>query len=155
MSLSLGMPFPNAMVKTTIGKKKLFDYQGQDSVLLFVSVPEAFEDVSNKEMENLLTLLPEFEQRSVKIIVMTCDTMIVIEKWLLELKKRTGLEGDFPFPMISDEERTLLSRLGISDSSVHKENGEALPCRSVFIIDKKRLMRFSAFYPVNIHRDFK
>lgn len=89
----LGDEFPNLDVVTNEGPLKLHDYIGS-SWLIFFSHPHDFTPVCTTELARAAKLAPEFNQRNVKMIALSCNdvSMVIINHFydlcnLLKLKK--------------------------------------------------------------------
>jgi 1-Cys peroxiredoxin 6 len=99
-------------------------------------------------------LVPEFDKRNVKLIALSCDSVDSHINWIKDIQHFSNLSGDFPFPIIDDENRELAVKFNMLDKDEIGSKGLPLTCRSVFIIDSNKKLRASLLYPASSGRNF-
>ncbi|XP_067001488.1 peroxiredoxin-6 [Anabrus simplex] len=152
--VNLGDEFPNFKADTTIGPIQFHEWMGDSWAILF-SHPADFTPVCTTELSRVASLVPQFEERGVKVIALSCDSVESHQKWIDDIKsygKHTC--EDFPFPIIADEGRTLAVQLGMLDPSEKDKDGLPLTCRAVFILGPDKRLRLSMLYPATTGRNF-
>ncbi|CAK1588323.1 unnamed protein product [Parnassius mnemosyne] len=151
----LGDIFPNFSANTTEGEIDFHDWLGESWGILF-SHPSDFTPVCTTELARVITLLPEFIKRNVKVIGLSCDTISSHSEWCKDIKSYAGCNDDkkFPFPIIEDKDRLLAAKLGMVDKDELDASGMPLTARAVFIIDPKKKFRLSILYPATTGRNF-
>ncbi|XP_011554832.3 peroxiredoxin-6 [Plutella xylostella] len=150
----LGDVFPNFTAITTEGPIDFYEWLGNSWGILF-SHPSDFTPVCTTELARVITLLPEFEKRNVKVIGTSCDSVTSHEEWCKDIKSYAGYTGaKFPYPIIADADRSLAVRLGMLDGAERDAAGAALPARAVFVVDPSRAFRLALLYPATTGRNF-
>ena len=69
-------------------------------------------------------------------------------------KEKKLLEA-FPFPIIADEKRELIERLGMTDPNELNADGLPMSARAVFIIGPDKRLKLSLLYPASTGRNFE
>ncbi|XP_055682781.1 peroxiredoxin-6 [Lutzomyia longipalpis] len=151
--MNIGDTFPNFTANTTIGEIDFYSWLGSSWGVLF-SHPADFTPVCTTELSRLLTLIPEFAKRNVKIIALSCDSVSTHEKWIDDIKHFGGFSGDFPYPIIDDDRRELAVKLNMLDKDEIGKHGLPVTCRAVFVVDAQKKLRLSILYPATTGRNF-
>lgn len=122
-------------------------------VVLF-SHPADFTPVCTTELGRMAVHNPEFIKRNVKLLAHSCDKLQSHTDWVNDIKSYCrDIPGDFPYPIISDEHRTLAVKLDMIDED-SKDNEElAVTVRALYIIDPNHKMRLSMLYPQSTGRN--
>merc|ERR1712037_336590 len=120
MSLKLGDTFPNLSMKTTWGDLNLYDYLGESWGILF-SHPADYTPVCTTELGAAAKYAPEFKEMNTKLIGLSIDPIADHEGWIKDIQEYNKLQGDFPFPLISDD-RTIATQLGMLDPATTGRN---------------------------------
>ncbi|XP_046587970.1 peroxiredoxin-6 isoform X2 [Neodiprion virginianus] len=150
----LGEIFPNFTANSDIGQIKFHEWIGDSWAILF-SHPNDFTPVCTTELARVAKLIPEFEKRSVKVIALSCNSVKSHIQWIKDIKAYGEItEANFPYPIIEDESRTIVTALGMLDPDEVDSTGLPVSARSVFIIDPKKKMRLSILYPATTGRNF-
>jgi 1-Cys peroxiredoxin 6 len=110
--------------------------------------------VCTTELSRTAQLVPEFGKRNVKLIALSCDSVDSHAGWIKDIQAFGSLSGDFPFPIIDDEQRELAVKLNMLDKDEIGSKGLPLTCRAVFIIDSSKKLRASLLYPASSGRNF-
>ncbi|XP_013418819.1 peroxiredoxin-6-like [Lingula anatina] len=128
--VNLGDVFPNFDAKTTHGDFKFHDWIGDSWAILF-SHPADYTPVCTTELGRVTKLVPEFNKRGVKLIALSCDNVESHKGWIEDIKSYMKDQGDFPYPIISDSDRSLAVSLGMVDPAEKDAAGLPLTCRAV------------------------
>ncbi|XP_075213457.1 peroxiredoxin 6a isoform X2 [Lycorma delicatula] len=122
---------------------------------ILFSHPSDFTPVCTTELSRVAKLVPQFEERNVKPIALSCNSISSHLQWIDDIKSYGGLSiKNFPYPIIADESRDLAVLLGMLDPVEKDSDGLPLTCRSVFIIDSAKKLRLSILYPATTGRNF-
>uniref|UniRef100_A0A646QD42 1-Cys peroxiredoxin n=1 Tax=Hemiscolopendra marginata TaxID=943146 RepID=A0A646QD42_9MYRI len=152
--VNLGDVFPNFKALTTHGEIKFHEWLG-GSWAVFFSHPHDFTPVCTTELALVAKLLPEFQKRGVKLIALSCNDLPCHNFWIKDLASYAELGGaDFPYPIISDENRELAVQLGMIDPAEKDKEGMPLTCRAVFVIGPDKTLKLSMLYPATTGRNF-
>ena len=87
----------------------IFNFQG----ILF-SHPADYTPVCTTELGAAAKYAPEFKEMNTKLIGLSIDPIADHEGWIKDIQEYNKLQGDFPFPLISDD-RTIATQLGMLD----------------------------------------
>ncbi|KAI6243154.1 1-Cys peroxiredoxin [Aphelenchoides fujianensis] len=171
MALRLGDEFPDFAAETSEGPVASFhEWMGQSWVILF-SHPADFTPVCTTELARAAALAPEFARRDVKLAALSCDSADSHRRWIADIREfgerqqkavgrkeagdSSGLSGDgFPFPIIADEERVLIKKLGMEDLDEKNAAGIPLAARAVFVVGPDKKLKLSILYPATTGRNF-
>eukprot|EP01108_Squamamoeba_japonica_P009000 TRINITY_DN8237_c0_g1_i1.p1 TRINITY_DN8237_c0_g1~~TRINITY_DN8237_c0_g1_i1.p1 ORF type:complete len:229 (-),score=115.02 TRINITY_DN8237_c0_g1_i1:49-735(-) len=154
MALRIGDTAPDFEVDTTAGKIKFHEFIGDSWVALF-SHPKDFTPVCTTELGAVSKLEPQFNERGVKLIGLSVDSVDDHKKWLLDVNETQGTE--VKYPMIADKDRVVSKLYGMLDVNTADQvdaKGLPLTVRSFFIIDNNKKVRFIATYPASAGRNF-
>jgi alkyl hydroperoxide reductase subunit AhpC len=102
---------------------------------MLVSHPADFTPVCTTELARLAQLAKPLEERNVKTVCLSVDSLSDHTEWLPDIKKVSGCE--VPFPLIADEKGDIAAKLGLLDEAVDKR----VTVRGVFIIDPEKKVR--------------
>jgi alkyl hydroperoxide reductase subunit AhpC len=147
MTLQLGDTAPNFSASTTEGSLDFYDWSGSDWVILF-SHPKDFTPVCTTELGYLARLKPQLEQRNVRAIGLSVDTLESHRSWSRDIRETQGKEVNFP--VIADPERSVARLYGM----IHPQHDELYTVRTVFVIDPKKKIRLTIAYPQTTGRNF-
>lgn len=154
MRMLLGDTFPNFNANTTEGPIKFHDWVGDCWTILF-SHPRDFTPVCTTELARLVVLYPQFVDRKVKLIGLSCDSVDSHKEWCKDICTVADSSlKTFPFPIIEDENRKVAKLLGMIDKDEVDEKGMPLSARALFIIDPDKKFRLSILYPATTGRNF-
>ena len=107
--------------------------------------PKDFTYVCPTELHAFQEALPEFEKRNTIVIGASCDTAEVHFAWLSTSRDDGGIEG-VTYPIVSDSNRNLSSRLGILDVTNERYDeetgdvtvdGDNVTYRATYLIDEE------------------
>src|SRR3954447_11556672 len=99
MALRLGDVAPDFAAETTEGPVKFHDWLG-DSWGMFFSHPKDFTPICTTELGRLAQLKGEFDQRGVKLIGLSADSLDNHESWSDDIEETQGARPNYP--MIAD-----------------------------------------------------
>lgn len=141
----LGEKFPELIVETTQGEKKLpRDYAGKWFVLF--SHPGDFTPVCTTEFVAFSKLAPEFEKINCELIGLSIDPLESHKKWSEWISEKMNIE--VPFAVISDHTGEISRTLGM----LHPAKGFDT-VRAVFVVDDKGILRLMSYYPQELGRN--
>lgn len=147
MALQLGDTVPNFTQDSTAGPVNLYDYAGDNWVILF-SHPKDFTPVCTTELGAVAKLKPEFDKRGVKVIGLSVDTLESHAGWLKDIEETQGVALNFP--LIADHDRSVANLYNM----IHPNEDNVFTVRSVFVIDPAKKLRLTITYPAPTGRNF-
>lgn len=123
---------------------------------ILFSHPADFTPVCTTELAELVRLAPQFAQKNVKLIALSCDSVESHQKWIADIKCVANSQPDskFPYPIIDDARNALAISLNMLDRDETMKGGKTTTCRAVFIVDHCRKLRASILYPATTGRNF-
>jgi peroxiredoxin 2/4 len=142
----IGDQAPDFTAQTTQGEVTLSAWQEGKWVILF-SHPADFTPVCSTELTEFGRRAKEFEQRGVKLIGISVDSIHSHLAWHQNLGKILGVS--LPFPIIADSTRAVSELYGM----IHPGASATVTVRALFVIDPKRVVRALIYYPLNIGRN--
>jgi thioredoxin-dependent peroxiredoxin len=147
MALQLGDSAPDFEADTTLGKINFYSWLGNSWAVLF-SHPKDYTPVCTTELGATAKLKREFEQRGVKVIGLSVDSLQDHVGWKSDIEQTQGTTVDFP--MIADPELRVANLYGM----IHPNASDRFTVRSVFVIDPKKKIRLTLNYPASTGRNF-
>lgn len=147
MSLQLGDTVPNFTQDSTEGPINLYDYAGNDWVILF-SHPKDFTPVCTTELGAVAKLKPEFAKRGIKVLGLSVDSLASHEGWVNDIEETQGVRLNFP--LLADEDRKVANLYEM----IHPNADNVFTVRSVFVIDPNKKLRLTLTYPAPTGRNF-
>ena len=147
MSLHIGDTAPNFTAATTAGEIELHSWSG-DSWVFFFSHPADFTPVCTTEMGMTAKLAEKFEQRNVKPLGLSTDTVEEHCKWVKDVDETQGVT--LRFPIVADPDLKIARLYDM----IHPDESETAAVRSVFIIDPQNRIRLTMTYPMSVGRNF-
>lgn len=147
MSLHIGDIAPNFTVATTKGEISLHDWAG-DSWVFFFSHPADFTPVCTTEMGMTAKLAAEFDDRNVKPLGLSTDTVEEHLEWVKDVDETQGVT--LSFPIVADPDLEIAKLYDM----IHPDQSETAAVRSVFIIDPTKKIRLVMTYPMSVGRNF-
>ncbi|MBI3856224.1 MAG: peroxiredoxin, partial [Planctomycetes bacterium] len=142
----IGDVAPDFTAQTTQGEVTLSTWQEGKWVVLF-SHPADFTPVCSTELTEFGRRFKEFEQRGVKLIGISVDSIHSHLAWHQNLGKILGVS--LPYPLIADSTRAVSELYGM----IHPGASATVTVRALFVIDPKRVVRALIYYPLNIGRN--
>jgi len=142
----IGDQAPDFTAQTTQGEVTLSTWSEGKWVVLF-SHPADFTPVCSTELTEFGRRYKEFEQRGVKLIGISVDSIHSHLAWHQNLGKILGVS--LPYPIIADSTRAVSELYGM----IHPGASATVTVRALFVIDPKRVVRALIYYPLNIGRN--
>jgi peroxiredoxin (alkyl hydroperoxide reductase subunit C) len=137
---------PDFTAMTTHGEINFGKWAEGKWVVLF-SHPADFTPVCSTELTEFGRRAAEFDQRGVRLIGLSVDSIHSHLAWHQNLAKILGVK--LPFPLIADSTRAVAELYGM----IHPGASATVTVRALFIIDPKRVVRAVIYYPLNIGRN--
>lgn len=147
MTIRLGDEAPDFKAVTTEGPIDFYDWK-QGAWAVFFSHPADFTPVCTTELGATAGLRGEFDQRNVKAIAISVDSVSDHKAWAGDIGEITG--NALNFPIIADPDRTVSNLYDM----LHPNAGDTSTVRSVFIIDPANKVRLTLTYPKSVGRNF-
>ncbi len=147
MSLQIGDVAPNFKAQTTMGEIDFYQWMGDDWAVLF-SHPKDFTPVCTTELGEASKLKPKFEERGVKMIGISVDSVSEHYDWAVDIEETQHIQLNFP--LIGDPDREVAHLYGM----IHPNADDTLTVCSVFIIDSQKKVRLTMTYPASTGRNF-
>jgi len=147
VTIRLGDEAPDFKADTTEGPIDFYDWK-QGAWAVFFSHPADFTPVCTTELGATAGLRGEFDQRNVKAIAISVDSVTDHKAWAGDIGEVTG--NALNFPIIADPDRTVSNLYDM----LHPNAGDTSTVRSVFIIDPANKVRLTLTYPKSVGRNF-
>jgi alkyl hydroperoxide reductase subunit AhpC len=147
MSLRLGDVVPDFEADTTEGRIHFHQWLGTSWGVLF-SHPKDYTPVCTTELGYTAKLKPEFDQRGVKAIGLSVDSVEDHKGWAKDIEETQGTRVNFP--MIADPDMKVANLYGM----IHPNASDRFTVRSVFVIDPNKKVRATLTYPASAGRNF-
>ena len=142
----IGDAAPDFTCQTTHGEINFSNWQGNSWTILF-SHPADFTPVCSTELTEFARRNKEFQDRDVKLIGLSIDSVHSHLAWTQNLKKI--LDVELPFPLIADLNTKVAQAYGM----IHPDESEMMTVRALFVIDPKHKIRSVIYYPLNVGRN--
>lgn len=137
---------PNFTALSTHGEMNFYDWQGGDWVVFF-SHPADFTPVCSTELTEFGRRAKEFEQRKVKMVGVSIDSIHSHLAWIQNLEKILGVH--LPYPLVADTNHAVAQAWGM----IHPGESATVTVRALFAIDPKHVIRAIIYYPLNVGRN--
>jgi thioredoxin-dependent peroxiredoxin len=147
MSLQLGDTAPDFTASTTDGEIRFYEWAGDSWVILF-SHPKDFTPVCTTELGYVARLKPRFDERNVKVLGLSVDSLDSHKRWAEDIEQTQGYALNFP--LIADSDRLVARSYGM----LHPKHDELFTVRTVFVVDPKKKIRLTITYPQTTGRNF-
>jgi alkyl hydroperoxide reductase subunit AhpC len=147
MTLRLGDTAPDFTAQTTQGDIRFYDWAGE-SWIVFFSHPADFTPVCTTELGTVARYRNSFDQRNVKTIAISVDSISSHLEWLQDINETQHTSVDYP--IIADPQREIAALYDM----IHPNASDTLTVRSVFIIDPAKKIRLILTYPAATGRNF-
>ena len=142
----IGDPAPDFTANTTHGEITFSKWAEGKWVVLF-SHPADFTPVCSTELTEFGRRAGEFDQRGVRLIGLSVDSVHSHLAWHQNLGKILGVK--LPYPLIADSTRSVSELYGM----IHPGASATVTVRALFVIDPKRVVRALVYYPLNVGRN--
>lgn len=147
MGLKIGETAPNFQIETTNGPIDFHEWIG-DSWAFFFSHPADYTPVCTTEMGKTSQLEERFNQRNVKPIGLSTDTVEEHKSWIEDINDTQ--DTNLTFPIIADKDLKVAKLYEM----IHESESVTAPVRTVFIIDPNKKIRLTMTYPMTVGRNF-
>jgi len=147
MSLKILDTFPDFTQESTQGPLNFYRWAGNSWVVLF-SHPKDFTPVCTTELGAVARLKPAFDQRGVRVIGLSVDSVAQHLAWAGDIERTQGTALNFP--LIADVDRRVATLLDL----IHPNASDTNTVRSVFVIDPAKRVRLTLTYPASTGRNF-
>jgi alkyl hydroperoxide reductase subunit AhpC len=156
MTLQIGDTAPDFEAETTEGRIKFHDYI-DNSWVVFFSHPKDFTPVCTTELGSVATMKPEFDQRGVKLIGISVDSVEDHQRWKNDIKEVTGAAVNYP--MIGDSDLHVAKLYGmIHPNATGNAKGRTATdnatVRNVLVIGPDKKIKLILTYPMSTGRNF-
>ena len=147
MSLRIGDTAPNFKAITSIGEIDFYEYLGDSWGVLF-SHPADYTPVCTTELGKTASLMPEFDQRNVKVLALSVDSAESHKGWISDINEtqHTNVE----FPIIADQDKKIADLYDM----IHPNASETMTVRSLFVISPDKKVKLMITYPASTGRNF-
>ena len=142
----IGDRAPQFTAQSTQGEINFDAWRDNKWTLLF-SHPADFTPVCSTELVELGKRVREFDQRGVKLVGISVDSIHSHLAWVQNLK--SILDVRLPYPLIADSNRSVSELYGM----IHPGESATVTVRALFFIDPKASIRAIIYYPLNIGRN--
>ncbi|KAJ4980075.1 hypothetical protein NE237_010855 [Protea cynaroides] len=149
--LTIGDTLPNLEVETTYGKFMLYDFVRQNWVIIF-SHPGDFTPMCTTELAKVATSTEIFEERGVKLLVLSCDDIQSHNNWIKDIESYSR-GCNVKFPIIADPTREIIKELNIMDPDKKDVTGKQVLSRALHVVARDKKVKFSILYPATIGRN--
>ena len=146
MSLRINSEAPNFTAQTTQGTIDFHQWIGDSWAILF-SHPKDFTPVCTTELGAFAKRKPEFDQRGVKILGVSVDSLESHEGWVGDIEDTQGVKLNFP--LIADPDKKVADLYDM----IHPNANDTLTVRSVFVIGPDKKVKLIITYPASTGRN--
>ncbi|MGL5033517.1 MAG: peroxiredoxin [Microcystaceae cyanobacterium] len=147
MALQLGDIVPDFTQASSEGTISFHEWIGDKWAVLF-SHPADFTPVCTTELGTVAKLKDKFDQRNVKVIALSVDSVESHQGWISDINETQNTTVNYP--ILADGDRTVSDLYGM----IHPNSLNNLTVRSVFIIDPNKKLRLTFTYPASTGRNF-
>ena len=123
MSLQIGDTAPDFTAETTQGTLRFHEWI-DGSWCVFFSHPKNFTPVCTTELGYTAKLKPDFDQRGVKVIGLSCDAVDNHHKWSQDIEETQGHAPNFP--LVADHDRESCESVRNDPSERQRHNDRSL-----------------------------
>jgi peroxiredoxin 2/4 len=142
----IGDAAPDFTAQTTHGEITFSKWREGAWTLIF-SHPADFTPVCSTELTEFGRRAAEFQQRGVKMIAISVDSIHSHLAWVQNLDQI--LKVRLPFPIIADSTRKVSELYGM----IHPGESATVTVRALFALDPKGTVRAIIYYPLNVGRN--
>ena len=148
MTIRIGSKAPNFTAQSTEGEIEFHSWAGTNWIMFF-SHPRDFTPVCTTELGEVAKLKSAFDERNVKAIGLSVDTVEDHNKWSKDIEETQNVSLNFP--LLADPNREVSELYDM----IHPEADDTFTVRSVFFIDPNKTIRAILTYPAPTGRNFK
>ncbi len=147
MAIRLGDVAPDFTAQTTDGTIRFHEWIGNGWCVLF-SHPKDFTPVCTTELGYMARIKPEFDERGVKVIGLSVDSVEDHVRWSRDIAETQGTAPNYP--MIGDPERKVAELYDM----IHPNALDSLTVRTVYVIGPDKKVKLTLTYPASTGRNF-
>ena len=147
MAIRLGDVAPDFTAQTTEGTIRFHEWIGNGWCVLF-SHPKDFTPVCTTELGYMARIKPEFDERGVKVIGLSVDSVEDHVRWSRDIAETQGTAPNYP--MIGDPERKVAELYDM----IHPNALDSLTVRTVYVIGPDKKVKLTLTYPASTGRNF-
>lgn len=154
MTIRIGDEAPDFTAATTQGTIRFHEWLDGHWGILF-SHPKNFTPVCTTELGYMARIQPEFEQRGVRIIGLSTDTVPDHERWMADIEATQGAR--VRYPIISDTDLTVAKRYDMLHPNAEpgpRTAADNATVRSVIVVGPDRKVKAMITYPMSTGRNF-
>ncbi|GLJ11655.1 hypothetical protein SUGI_0173690 [Cryptomeria japonica] len=152
MALKLGDLVPDFTAESSHGPIHFHAYIEKSWAILF-SHPADFTPVCTTELGSLAKLMPEFDNRGVRVLALSCNDAETHRSWVRDIESFTP-GAKVTYPIIADPTREIAIKYGMLDPAEKDRAGVPLTARAVFVIGPCKTLKLSVLYPATTGRNF-
>jgi thioredoxin-dependent peroxiredoxin len=156
MTLRIGDTAPDFEAQTTEGTIRFHDWIGSSWAVLF-SHPKDFTPVCTTELGYMARLKPQFDERGVKVIGLSVDTVDDHRRWARDIEETQGQAPNYP--MIGDSDLKVSKLYGMLPAEVQgscdgRTAADNATVRTVYVIGPDKKIKLQIAYPMTTGRNF-
>jgi thioredoxin-dependent peroxiredoxin len=154
--LRIGDIAPDFEAETTQGHIRFHEWIGDSWAVLF-SHPKDFTPVCTSELGYMARIKSEFDQRNVKVIGLSVDSIEDHRQWADDIEET---EGHAPsYPIIADTNFNVSKMFGMLPADITGDAKQRTPAdnatvRNVYVIGPDKRIKLLLVYPMTIGRNF-
>ena len=157
MQLRLGDTVPDFTAQTTMGPISFHQWIGDEWCMLF-SHPKDFTPICTTELGSVARLMPEFEERGVRVIGLSVDDIETHKRWMEDIEETQMVALNYP--LIADPNLNIAKMFGMlpADTSGGSADRTAMDnhtTRSVYFIAPDKTVKSMITYPMSTGRNFR
>lgn len=144
-ALTINMPAPDFVTRTTMGERTLASYKGK--WLVFFSHPADFTPVCTSEFIAFAKAKPAFGELGCELLALSVDSLFSHLAWVRSIKEHFGIRIDFP--IAEDPSLAIASAYGMLPPGADDSSS----VRATLIIDPDGIIRAITWYPMAVGRN--
>ena len=154
--LRIGDTAPDFEAETTQGRIRFHEWIGDSWAVLF-SHPKDFTPVCTSELGYMAKIKSEFDQRNVKVIGLSVDSIEDHRQWADDIEDTEGYAPNYP--IIADANFKVSKMFGMLPADVtgdakKRTQADNATVRNVYVIGPDKTIRLLLVYPMTIGRNF-
>lgn len=156
MTLQIGADAPDFEAETTEGKIRFHDWLGDSWGIIF-SHPKDYTPVCTTELGYMAKLKGDFDERGVKIIGLSADSIENHAGWAKDIEETQG--AALNYPMIGDTDLSVSKAYDMLPASAGNTSEGRTPAdnqtvRNVYVIGPDKKIKLVISYPMTTGRNF-
>jgi alkyl hydroperoxide reductase subunit AhpC len=147
MTLRFGDVTPDFTAQTTHGPIRFHEWKADKWALLF-SQPRSFSFLGVSELDTVVALVSELDDRNTKVIGLSSDRVDTRRRSTSNIEDETGRL--VTFPMLDDHDQRIAELYGM----IHPNGHATAAAHSAVVIGPDNRLRLTMTYPASITRNF-